>query len=112
MVHSKKYMDKCHTYSGCHTASRKFNRNKEWQLDPVVFSDIVKQFGSPCIDLFASRINKQMMPFVSWRPDPDACAVDAFSLSGIVINLCIYFLLSVCWGKCYRRSKQTESQRY
>ena len=63
------------------TASRKFNRNTEWQLDPVVFSDIVKQFGSPCIDLFASRINKQMMPFVSWRPDPDACAVYAFSLN-------------------------------
>ena len=33
---------------------------------------------TPNIDLFASRINHQMKPFVSYRPDPDAINVDAF----------------------------------
>ncbi len=34
----------------------------------------------PEIDLFASRINKQVEKFVSYQPDPDALAVNAFSL--------------------------------
>ena len=35
----------------------------------------------PDIDLFASRLNKQIDNYVSWFPDPDACYVDAFSFS-------------------------------
>ena len=33
----------------------------------------------PDIDLFASRINKQLDCYASWRPDPNALFVDAFS---------------------------------
>ena len=28
---------------------------------------------------FASRLNAKVKKFVSWRPDPEACAVDAFT---------------------------------
>ena len=35
----------------------------------------------PNIDLFASRLNHQLQPYVSWHPDPRAVAVDAFHLS-------------------------------
>ena len=35
----------------------------------------------PNIDLFASRLNHQLQPYVSWHPDPGAVAVDAFHLS-------------------------------
>ena len=31
--------------------------------------------------MFASRLNKQVDKFVSWHPDPDAFAIDAFSVS-------------------------------
>ena len=31
--------------------------------------------------LFASRINFQMKPYVSWLPDPEAFAVDAVSFN-------------------------------
>ena len=31
--------------------------------------------------MFASRLNKQIDRFVSWRPDPDAVAVNGFSLN-------------------------------
>ena len=35
----------------------------------------------PNIDLFASRINHKVKPYVAFRPDPCAFAVNAFSLS-------------------------------
>ena len=33
------------------------------------------------IDLFALRVNAQLPRFVSWKPDPDACLFNAFSVS-------------------------------
>jgi hypothetical protein len=32
------------------------------------------------VDLFATRLNTQLSRFVSWQPDPDAEAIDAFML--------------------------------
>ena len=34
----------------------------------------------PEIDLFASRINNQFTKYVSYKPDPSALAIDAFTL--------------------------------
>lgn len=59
--------------------SRQFNDRTEWMLDPGVYGSIVSIFGTPTIDLFASRLNKQCPVYASWRPDPDATIVDAFS---------------------------------
>ena len=61
------------------TESRQFNDNKEWQLDPTLFAKICRKWGMPIVDLFASRINHQVPCYVSWRPDPQAVAIDAFS---------------------------------
>ena len=61
--------------------SRKFRDRTEWQLNPSVFKLLVKRWGRPEIDLFASRHNCQLKPFVSWHADPDAFATDAMSLS-------------------------------
>ena len=44
-----------------------------------VFQSIVRKLGGCDVDLFASRVNAQLK-CVSWRPDPDAVAVDAFTL--------------------------------
>ena len=46
----------------------------------------MKKFGKPNIDLFASRLNHKLYKYVSYRPDPSAFAVDAFSIS---------------WSNCY-----------
>lgn len=59
--------------------SRKLNI--EWELSEYYFQKIVKSFGEPDIDLFASRINNKCKSFVSWKPDPQAMAVDAFTLN-------------------------------
>jgi len=61
--------------------SRNFNDNHEWQLNPIIFSEISLLFGNPSIDLFASRLNQQVSKYVAWKPDPNAFAVDAFSIS-------------------------------
>ena len=59
--------------------SRVFDDKTEWKLNPLVFQRIVQQFIKPDIDLFASRLNFQLKPFVSWRPDPLAKCIDAFT---------------------------------
>ena len=45
--------------------SRLFNDTTEWMINKCVFLELVKIFGSPAIDLFASRLNKQVTTFVS-----------------------------------------------
>ncbi len=60
--------------------SREFNDRTEWCLQPHEFRQAMLYFDEqPDIDLFASRLNKQLELYVSWNPDPDAWAVDAFS---------------------------------
>lgn len=61
--------------------SRSFNDRTEWMLNMDAFQQIVQFFGHPKIDLFASRLNKQLEDYVSWLPDPEAVAVDAFTLN-------------------------------
>lgn len=61
--------------------SRKFNDNVEWMLDRFVFQKLVQRWKEPDIDLFASRLNYQIARFASWKPDPEAEVIDAFSIS-------------------------------
>lgn len=62
--------------------SRKFNDRTEWSLSQNVFDEICAHFGhiTPDIDMFASRVNKKLQTFCSWKPDPEAVAIDAFTL--------------------------------
>ena len=56
--------------------SRNFNDGTEWQLNPKV----ITRFGKPDIDLFASRLNHQLTKYISWHPEPNAIAIDAFTI--------------------------------
>lgn len=58
--------------------SRTTRDNMEWQLCPDTFQKICTLFGTPDIDLFASRLNHQLPRYMAWKPDPGAEAVDAF----------------------------------
>lgn len=62
-------------------SSRNFNENVEWMLNKQCFQKIVQLWQEPEIDMFASRLNKQVKKFASWKPDPDAVHVNAFSMS-------------------------------
>ena len=49
-------------------------------LNRILFKDVINHLYSPKIDLFASRINKQLEKYVSWYPDPHAIANNAFTI--------------------------------
>ena len=55
-------------------------------LSKEAFSFIIKQFGQANIDLFATRANKKINKYISWKCDSDSIAIDAFS---------------VTWEKCF-----------
>ena len=46
-----------------------------------IFQEIVCRFGKLDIDLFASRLNPKLEKYISFRPDPNAMVVVAFSIS-------------------------------
>uniref|UniRef100_A0A914X719 Uncharacterized protein n=1 Tax=Plectus sambesii TaxID=2011161 RepID=A0A914X719_9BILA len=46
------------------------------------------------VDLFATRLNCQMPHFFSWRPDPEALAVDAFAQNWA--KICAYAFPPFC----------------
>ena len=72
-------------------ASRKINDRHEWKLDPLIFASLCHVFGTPAIDLFASRLNKQINTFCSWQPDPEATFFNAFSLDWSQFDLAYLF---------------------
>ena len=76
--------------------SRIFNENIEWKLHTDIFCRVTD------IDLFASRLNKQLEKYVSWNPEPDAYASDAFSILWTNFNpyiFCPFSLISQTLNK-------------
>ena len=71
--------------------SRNFVDNTKWELNPKIFKRACEIFGTPEVDLFASRLTKKLEKFVS-------CS--------------LFFLLSVCWAECFRSCWQTERELY
>lgn len=61
-------------------ASRKINDGHAWKLNESIFRELCQEFGTPSTDLFASRNNKQVDSFCSWKPDPETKYFDAFSI--------------------------------
>ena len=56
--------------------SRK-KRILEWKLNSDIFCMLNEMWGPFDIDLFASRLTKQVDVYMSWHPDPGAVAVNA-----------------------------------
>ena len=60
-------------------ASRLNTYHTEWMLSRKIFAKSIAKLGvTPQIDLFASRLNYQLEPYISYQPDPGALAVNAF----------------------------------
>nr|XP_014349589.1 PREDICTED: uncharacterized protein LOC106705246 [Latimeria chalumnae] len=57
---------------------RYWRDTSDWTLHRRCF-DLIQRALGPCkIDLFATCLNRQLEQFYSWKPDPDAVAMDAF----------------------------------
>ena len=62
--------------------SRKTELRTERKLNKTIFYNILEYFQYyPEIDLFASRLNAQLLRLFSYRPDPFAEVTNAFSVS-------------------------------
>ena len=53
--------------------------SSDWKLDPIVFARLNELWGPLEVDLSTTRLTKQLPRYVSWRPDPEVEAKDAFS---------------------------------
>ena len=60
--------------------SRISKMDSEWMLQPCIFRKLCQRFYTPEIDLFATRLNAQVSTYISWKPDPSALDIDAFTL--------------------------------
>ena len=61
--------------------SRRNQREAEWRLNKAALQNALSRLNfQPDIDLFASRINYLFPKYVSYRPNPQAFAIGAFSL--------------------------------
>ena len=79
------------------TASREFHDSAEWMLPHTLFQNIIRAYGTPEIDLFASRLNKQLQVYASWKPDPDSTHIDAMSISWSGKFIYIFPPFSMIW---------------
>ena len=62
--------------------SRLSRKETEWCLDRSIYSAFIQKLDViPDIDLFASRLNHQLKPYIAYRPYPGALAVNAFHIS-------------------------------
>ncbi|XP_046746413.1 uncharacterized protein LOC124411363 [Diprion similis] len=60
--------------------SRRLEPETELELSQTAFKRIVRTFGEPEVDLFATRVNKKCRKYISWLQDPNSIAVDAFTV--------------------------------
>ena len=62
--------------------SRLSRRETEWTLQKSLFDAATKKLCViPDVGLFASRLNYQLKPYIAYKPDPEAHAIDAFHIS-------------------------------
>ena len=59
--------------------SRLSGKETEWTLQPSLFKAASDKLGViRGIDLFASRLNYHLKPYVAYKPDPETHAINAF----------------------------------
>lgn len=89
--------------------SRKFNDNIEWMLSKDIFKALTKIWGMPCIDLFATRLNRQIARFAAWKPDPDCDFVNAFSVCWSDIYIYVFPPFSLI-GRCVQKIRREQAE--
>jgi hypothetical protein len=75
------FAGKDNTIADCLSRGKALPTSTEWSLHPQITKEVFKILGTPHINLFASRYNNKLPTFCSLRPDPEALASDALSLS-------------------------------
>lgn len=92
-------------------ASRNWNDNSDWMLDPAIFSRLQNRLGRFSIDLFASFQNAQLPKFFSWKPSPKALAVDALAQRWNQFELPYAFPPFALIGRCLQKIREEKVKR-
>ena len=66
-------------------------------LEPKIFDYIIHQFGRPEIDVFASRLTKQIPIYASWLPDPDSSLISVITINWNKIFINAFPPFSIIW---------------
>ena len=90
--------------------SRQFNDRTEWSLSAECFETICSVFGTPYIDLFASRLNTKLDVYCAWKPDPGASYIDAVTLNWSDFQFCYIFPPFSLLPACIRKIKQDKAR--
>ena len=61
------------------TLSRSVVDRHDWMLSETVFRRLEELWGPLEVDLFATKMSTQLPRYFSWKPDPQAEAVNAFA---------------------------------
>ena len=84
-------------------ASRKFQDSPKWLK---IFDYVICQFGGPDIDMFASRLTKQIPIYAYWLPDPESSFIDAFTTKWNNIFIYAFPPFSITWRMLQKIQKE------
>ena len=77
-------------------------------LSLEVFEYLVELFQIPDIDMFASRLNKQLPKYASWTPDPKSYIIDCISTSWENTYIYAFPPFSMIWPTINKIEKEAE----
>ena len=92
-------------------ASRHWLDNSDWMLDPAIFAQLQRRFGHFSNDPFASFQNTQLPKFFSWKPNPNALAVDALAQQWNSLLFPYAFPPFALIGRCLQKVLEEEVHR-
>ena len=100
-IHSNTHISAAHI-PGKHNiladfALRKSQDSAGWMLEPKIFDYVIYQFSKPEIDMFVSRLTRQIPIYSSWVPDPDSSLIDVFTINWNNIFIYAFPLFSIVW---------------
>ena len=84
--------------------------NAEWKLDPAVLFDTFSLLA-PHIHLFTSRLIKQLECYVSYQPDLEAYAINAFSLLWKNLGFYAFPPFSIILNRLGNAERETQRER-
>ena len=84
--------------------------DSEWMVDLTLLGKALDALNfKPQIDVFASRLNRQFPIYCSFKLDPDASYIDAFTLSWSDKHFYCFPLFS-CVLELLKKSSRTKQQ--
>lgn len=91
--------------------SRKDYSDSNWMINDKIFADICKKLNyPPKTDCFANRINNKTDNYISYRPDPNAQHINAFTINWSTLKNPYFFPPFSLVGKVLQKLKTDQCQ--